>query len=46
MMTRIADVFVKLQTPKNVVKYISRKSRFRGLFEEQHGKGAQTLLKS
>ena len=45
-MTVIADVFPKLQTPKNVVRSMSKKCRFRGTFEKQHGKRAQTLLKS
>ena len=45
-MTLIADVFSKLQTPKNVVRYMSKKSRFRGPFERQHGKWTQTLLQS
>ena len=45
-MTLIADVFSKLWIPKNVVWVISKKSRFRGPFEKQHGKPAQTLLKS
>ena len=39
-MTLTADVFAKLQTPKNVVKSIFKKSRFRGAFEKQHGKVA------
>ena len=45
-MTLIADVFLKVRTPKNVVKQMSKKSRFRGPFNNQHGKGNQTLLKS
>ena len=35
-MTLIADVFPKLKTPKNVVKRISKKSRFRGPFRKHH----------
>ena len=42
----IADVFPILETPKNVVRYMSEKSRFRGPFEREHGKRAQTLLQS
>ena len=42
----IADVFPMLQTPKNVGKQMSKKSRFRGLFKKQHGKVDQTMLKS
>ena len=45
-MTFIADLFPKLRTPKDVVRYLSKKSRFKGLFERQHGKRVQTLLRS
>ena len=44
-MTPIADVFAKLRTLKNLVRSMSKKSCFRGSFEKQHGKCAQTLLK-
>ena len=44
-MTLIADVFPKLRTPKYVVKQMSKKSRFRGHFDRQDGKGDQTMLK-
>ena len=43
-MALIADVFLILRTPKNVVRYMSEKSFFRGPFDKQHGKLAQTLL--
>ena len=39
-MTLIADVFPKLRTPKKVVRYRSKKSRFSGPFDRQHGKQA------
>ena len=29
-MTFIADLFAKLRTPKNVVRYMSKESRFKG----------------
>ena len=45
-MTLIADVFPKIQTPKNVAEKISKRSSFRGHFDKQHAKGDQTLLKS
>ena len=45
-MTLIADLFPKLRTPKNVVRYMSEKSRFKGPFDRQHSKGVQTLLRS
>ena len=45
-MTLIADLFPKLHTPKNVVRYMSKKSRFKGPFDRQHGKRVQTLLRS
>ena len=44
-MTLIAEVFPKLRSPKNKVRSISIKSRFKGSFKKQHGKCAQTLLK-
>ena len=44
--TFITDLFAKLRTPKNVVRYMSKKSRFKGLFDRQHGKRVQTLLRS
>ena len=45
-MTLIADLFPKSRTPKNVIRYMSKKSRFKGCFDMQHGKRAQTLLQS
>ena len=43
-MTLIADLFPILRNPKNVVRSMSKKSRFKGPFERQHGKRVQTLL--
>ena len=45
-MTLIADLFPKLGIPENVVRYMSKKSRFKGPFDRQHGKRFQTQLKS
>ena len=45
-MTLIADVFAKLSTPKNVVRLMFKKSFFSGLFDKQHAKCDQALLKS
>ena len=45
-MTLIADLFMKLRTPKNVAGYMSKKSRYKGPFDMQHGKRVQTLLRS
>ena len=45
-MTFIADFFPKLRTPKNLVTYMSKKSRSKGPFDRQHGKRVQTLLRS
>ena len=45
-MTFKADLFPKLRTPKNVVRYMSKKSRFKGTFDRQHSKRVQTLLRS
>ena len=44
-MTLIADAYPKLRTQKNLVRSMSKKSRFKGSFGKQHGKRAQTLLK-
>ena len=45
-MTLIADLFLKLRTSENVVRYMSKKSRFKGSFDRQNGKRVQTLLQS
>ena len=45
-MTFIADLFANLRTPKNVVRYLSKESRFKGPFDRQHGKRVETLLRS
>ena len=45
-MTLIADLFLKLRTLENVVRCMSKKSRFKGPFDRQHGKQVQTLLQS
>ena len=45
-MTLIADLFPKLRTPENVVRYMFKKSCFKGPFDRQHGKRVQTLLPS
>ena len=45
-MTLIADLFPKLQTPENLVRYRSRKSGFKGPFDRQHGEQVQTPLQS
>ena len=45
-MILIADLFPKLRTPKNVVRYISKKWGFKGPFDRQHGKRVQTPLRS
>ena len=42
-MSFIADLFVKLRTPKIVVRYLSKKSRSKGPFDRQHCKRVQTL---
>ena len=43
--TLIAHIFPKLRIPKNIVRSISKKFRFKGSFGKQHGKLSQTLLK-
>ena len=45
-MTPIANVFPKLRTPKNAVRKMSKKCRFRVPFNKQVGKRARTLFKS
>ena len=45
-MTLRADLFPKLRTPKNVVRYMSKKSRFKVPFDRQHGKRVISLLRS
>ena len=45
-MTLIADLFPKLRTLENVARYMSNKSRFKGLFDRQRGKRVQTVLRS
>ena len=45
-MTLIADLLPKLRTPKNVIRYMSKKSCFKVPFDRKHGKGVQTLLRS
>ena len=45
-MTLIPDFFSKLRTPENMARYMSKKSRFKGPIDRQHGKRVQTLLRS
>ena len=45
-MTLIAYVFPKLRIAKDMVREMSKKSRFKRPFDKQHGKRSQTLLKS
>ena len=45
-MTLIADVFRKLQTTKDDVRQMSKKSRLRRLFNNRNGERSETLLKS
>ena len=45
-MTLIADLFPKLRTQKSVLRYMSKKSHFKGPFDRQHGKPVQKLLRS
>ena len=45
-MTFIDHLFSKLRTAKNVYRYLSKKSRFKGPFDREHGKRVQTLLRS
>ena len=40
-----AYLFLRLRPAKNVVRYMSKKSRFRLLFQKEHGKRVSTLFK-
>ena len=44
-MTLLVDIFPKVRTPEKRVRYMSKKSSFKGPFDRQHGKRAQTLLR-
>ena len=44
-MTLIADLVPKFPNLENVVRYMSKKSRFKGPFDRQYGKPVQTLLR-
>ena len=44
-MTLIRYLFLRLPPPKNVVRYMSKKSRFRLPFQKEHGKRVSTLFK-
>ena len=44
-MNLIAYVMTKVRIPKDVVRQMSKKSRFRTLYDKQHGKRSQTVLK-
>ena len=43
--TLITDIFPQLRTQKDLVRSMFKKSNFKGFFNQQHGKCAQTLLK-
>ena len=43
-MTLIAYVFPKLPTTKNVLRQMSKSSRFRGPLYRRHGKRAEALI--
>ena len=45
-MTLIAHVFLNLRISENVIREMSKKFRFRGPFQKEHGKRAKALLKS
>ena len=44
-MTLIAYLFLRLPPAKNVVRYMSKKSRFRFPFQKQHGKRVSSISK-
>ena len=45
-MSLIADVFTKSRTPKDVVRWMSKRPCFRTSFNSQHAKGSQALMNS
>ena len=45
-MTLLANLFPKLRTQEKEARYMSKKSRFKGPFDRQHGKRVQTLFRS
>ena len=45
-MNLMADVVPNLRIPKNVVRSMSKKSRFKGSFDNEYGKWDQNVLKS
>ena len=45
-MTLVADVFLEVMAPKNMLKLMSKKPCFSGPFDRQEGKWVQTLLQS
>ena len=45
-MTLIAYVFPKLPTTKNVLRQMSKRSRFREPLDRRHGKWAEALIQS
>ena len=42
----VDNVLPKLQTVKDLVRPLSKKRRFRTLFDSQHVQGFETLMKS
>ena len=44
-MTFLVEIFPILRTPNNVVRSMSKKSRFKEPFHRPHGKRVQTLLR-
>ena len=45
-MTLIAYVFPKLPTTKDVLRYMSKRSRLRGPLDRRHGKRGEMLIQS
>ena len=45
-MTLLADVFLEITVPKNMVRQMTKKPCFRGPLDRQQGKWVKTLLQS
>ena len=45
-MTLRANVFPEITSPKNVIRLMSKKPRFKGRFDREHCKWVETILQS
>ena len=45
-MTLIADVFLEILAPKNMLRKMGKKTCFRGPLDREHGKSVETMFQS